>query len=83
MRRIQASEKYMASRSSEKSLPFHFHTGLGHNFNMITAASKNREIQTETTEIGAAPMTSPNRPKMRGLGKGSRYSSSRSCSSAG
>ena len=34
MRRIQASEKYMASRSSEKSLPFYFQTGLGHNFNM-------------------------------------------------
>jgi len=27
------SNKYMASRSSAKSLPFHFHSRLGHNFN--------------------------------------------------
>ena len=29
------SNKYMASRSSAKSLSFYFHTGLGHNFNNI------------------------------------------------
>ena len=33
LRRMQAGEKYMESRSSEKSLSFYFHTGLVHNFN--------------------------------------------------
>ena len=30
---MQASEKYMARRSSVKFLSFYIHTGLGHNFN--------------------------------------------------
>ena len=55
LEKMQASNKYMASRSSAKSLSFYFHTGLGHNFNIDGGPHPNPAVLTHTRSSSPIP----------------------------
>ena len=50
------SKKYMASRSSAKSLSFYFHTGLRHNFNILLSYQFVLLLRKHDLRLGLIPI---------------------------